>query len=144
MDKAADDLSARRRRCDRSRNAYAFVAVCRDGRGDCLGKAQFCARRSQVGADSFRHAHDAIDDCLHCFARFGNSALDCFLPLALFSVMGIRLLLLGRQFCDRRLRRCRSSTDVANLGSSGKHHRRADVWIVGELPVRHREQANRP
>ena len=32
---------------------------------------------------------------------------------------------------------------MADLGSSGKHHRRADVRVVGELPVRHRDQASR-
>src|SRR5258706_4068879 len=29
------------------------------------------------------------------------------------------------------------------LRSGGKHHRRADVWVVGKLPVRHREEASR-
>jgi len=57
---------------------------------------------------------------------------------------GICLLLLGCQLCDRWLRRCRSSVDLADLGSSGKHHWRADVRVVGELPVRRREQVSRP
>jgi hypothetical protein len=47
-------------------------------------------------------------------------------------------------YADRWLRRCRSSVDLADLVSSGKHHWRADVRVVGELPVRHRGQASRP
>ena len=77
-------------------------------------------------------------------APFGDSVLGGLLSLALFYIVGICLLLLGCQLCDRWLRRCRSSVDLADLGSSGKHHWRADVRVVGELPVRHREQANRP
>jgi voltage-gated potassium channel len=36
-----------------------------------------------------------------------------------------------------------SYATVGYGGSGGKHHRRADVRVVGELPVRHREQASR-
>jgi hypothetical protein len=43
---------------NRARNAYALVAVRWDRRGDCLGKTQFCARRSQVRGDPFRHADE--------------------------------------------------------------------------------------
>jgi hypothetical protein len=32
---------------------------------------------------------------------------------------------------------------VADFGSSGKHHRRADVRVVGKFPVRHPDQASR-
>jgi len=85
-------------------DAYALVAVRRHCRGDCLGQTQFCARSSPVRGDPFRHADDAIDDCVHRFARIGDSALDCLLSLALFSSVGICLLLLGCQLCDRRLR----------------------------------------
>jgi len=140
----ADDLCSTSRRSRRSGDTHAFIAMRWVGGGNCLGKTQFCARRSQVGADPFHHAHDATDDCVHWFARIGDSDLGVLLSLALFSTMGSRLLLLGCQLCDRRLRRCRSSMDVADLGSGGKHHRRADVRVVGELPVRNREQASRP
>jgi hypothetical protein len=131
-------------RSRRSGNAYTFVAARWDGRGDRLGKTQFCARRTRAKADPFRHAHDEIDDCFHWFARIRDSALGRVLSLALLSSMGICLLLLSCQLCDRRLRRCRSSVDVADLRSRGKHHRCADVRVVGEFPVRHREQAGRP
>jgi hypothetical protein len=57
------------------------------------------------------------------------------LSLALLPIMGICLLLLDLQLCDRWLRRCRSSVDVAGLGSGGKYHRRADVRVVRERPV---------
>jgi hypothetical protein len=56
-----------------------------------LGKTQFCAGRSQVRGYPFHHAHDAIDDCVHWFARIGDSALGRLLSLALFSIMGICL-----------------------------------------------------
>jgi hypothetical protein len=56
----------------------------RDGRGDCLGKTQFCAPPSQVRRNPFRHACDAIDDCVHWFACIGDSALGGLLSLALF------------------------------------------------------------
>ncbi len=48
-------------------------------------------------------AHGAIDDWVHLFARIGDSALGGLLSLALFSIVGICLLLLGCQLCDRRL-----------------------------------------
>jgi len=51
----------------------------------------------------FCSAHGAIDDCVHLFARIGDSALGGLLSLALFSIVGICLLLLGCQLCDRRL-----------------------------------------
>jgi hypothetical protein len=116
----------------------------RHGCGDCMGKTQVCARSSQARGDQFRHPRDAMDDCVHWLAPFGDSALGGLLSLALFYIVGICLLLLGCQLCDRWLRRCRSSVDLADLGSSGKHHWRADVRVVGELPVRRREQASRP
>lgn len=68
----------------------------------------------------------------------------CFFSLALFSIMGIFHLLLDKQLCHRWLWRCRSSSSMADVGSGGKRHRRTDVRVVGELPVRHREQASRP
>jgi hypothetical protein len=114
------------------------------GYGDRLGKTQFYVPRSQVRAGPFRHARDATDDCVHRFARIGDSALIGLLSLGLFSIVGICLLLFGCQLWDCRLWRCRSSVDVAYLGSSGKHHRSADVRLIGELPFRHREQASRP
>ena len=77
-------------------------------------------------------------------AHIRDSALGWVLSLALFFILGICLLLLGCELCDRRLWRCRSPANVADLRSSGKHHRRTDVRVVGELPVRHREQAGRP
>jgi hypothetical protein len=116
----------------------------RNGCGDGMGKTQVCARSSQARGDPFRHPRDAMDDCVHWLAPFGDSALGGLLSLALFYIVGICLLLLGCQLCDRWLRRCRSSVDLADLGSSGKHHWRADVRVVGELPVRRREQASRP
>ena len=137
-------FAARSQRGSRSGNAHAFVAVRWDGRGDRLGKTQFCARRSQGRADPFRHAHDAIDDCVHWFTRIRDSDLDCLLSLALFSIMGICLLLLGCQLCDRRLRGCRSTADMADLGTGGKHHRCPDVRLIGRLFVCHRQQASRP
>ena len=85
-----------------------------------------------------------MDDCVHWLAPIGDSALGGLLSLALFYIVGICLLLLGFQLRDRRLWRCRSTVDLADLGSSGKHHRGADVRVVGELPVRCREQASRP
>ena len=115
-----------------------------DGCGDCSGKTQFCAPRSQVRGDPFRRPRDAIDDRVHWLAPIGDSALDGLLSLALFSIVGIWLLLLGFPLRDRRLWRCRSTVDLADLGSSRKHHRRAEVRVVGELPVRRREQASRP
>jgi len=114
------------------------------GRGNRLDKTQFCARRSKVRGDPVRHARDAIDDCVHWFAHIGDSALGVLLSLALFSILGIFFLLLGCQLCDCRLWRCRSSVGVADFGSDGKHHRRVDVRVVRELPVRNREQASRP
>jgi hypothetical protein len=122
----------------------ATLTLSLQGRSDCLGRAQFCVRRSQIRGDPLRHGHDAIDDCVHRFARIGDSALGCVLSLVLFSIMGICFLLLDKQLCHRWLWRYRSPADVADLGSSGKHHRRADLWLVGGLSVRHREQASRP
>ena len=140
----ADDLCSASQRSRRSGDTHGFIAMRWVGRGNCLGKTQFCARRSKVRGDALRHARDAIDDCIHWFAPIGDSALGVLLSLALFSILGICLLLLGCQLCDRRLRRCRSSMDVADLGSGGKHYRRTDVRAIGELPVRNREQASRP
>src|SRR5260370_21215723 len=107
-----------------------------------MGKSQFLALSSLARGHPYRHSRDVIDDCVHWLAPFGDSVLGGLLSLALFYIVGICLLLLGCQLCDRWLRRCRSSVDLADLGSSGKHHWRADVRVVGELPVRRREQAS--
>ncbi len=123
--------------------AYTFVALRRDGRGDCLGKKYFGVRRSQAGAVPFRNAHGAIHNCVYCVAHIRNSALGRVLSLALFSFLGSCLLLLDKQLCHRGLWRCRSPANVADVRSGGKRHRRADVRVVGEFPVRHRDPAHR-
>src|SRR6267154_3730156 len=85
----AHDLHSPNKRSSRSGNAHAFVAVRRHGCGDCMGKTQVCARSSQARGDPFRHPHDAIDDCVHWLAPFGDSALGGLLSLALFYIVGI-------------------------------------------------------
>src|SRR5713101_1455752 len=75
----------------------------------CAGMAAMIAwTRTSLAPDvhrlgPLRSAHGAIDDCVHWFARIGDSALGGLLSLALFSIMGICLLLLGCHLCDRRL-----------------------------------------
>ena len=114
------------------------------GMAALISFAKSSIRRSQTRADPFRSAHGAIDDCVHCLAHIRDSALGGVLSLALFSIVGVRVLFLDKQLCHRWLWRYRSSSNVANLGPGRKHHRRPDVRVVGELPVRHREQASRP
>ena len=65
------------------------------------------------------------------------------LSLPLFPTMGICFLLLGNELYDRRLWRCRSAADVADHGSGGKHHGRADVRVLRQLAVRHSDSARR-
>src|SRR6266852_6586120 len=113
------------------------------GMAALISFAKSSIRRSQTRADPFRSAHGAIDDCVHCLAHIRDSALGRVLSLALFSIMGICLLLFDKQLCHRRLWRYRSPADVADLGSGGKHHRRADVRVVREFPVRHCDPARR-
>jgi hypothetical protein len=100
----AYDLCSTSRYIPCSGDAYISVALRRDGRGDCLGKKYFGVRRSQARAVPFRCAHGAIHNCVHWFARIGDSALGVLLPLVLISIVGICLLLLGCQLCHRRLR----------------------------------------
>jgi hypothetical protein len=105
------------------------------------GKGDFIISRlvvHRLGPIRFRYAHGAIHHCLHRLANIRDPALGGVLWLCLNLP-----LLLGCLLCNRRLRRCRSTADVADLGSSGRHHGRADVWVVGELPVRYRDQASR-
>jgi hypothetical protein len=137
----ADDLCSPSRHSSHSGGAYTFVAMRWDGGVDRLGKNQLSARRSRTGAVTFRRAHVAIHNCVHCLAPFRDSALGGILSLALFFIMGFRLLLLDKQLYHRGLRRCRSTSDVAHLRSGRKPHRCADVRIVGELSVRHRDAA---
>src|SRR5882762_9679945 len=49
-----------------------------------MGKTQVCARSSQARGDPFRHPRDAIDDCVHWLAPFGDSALGGPLSLLCF------------------------------------------------------------
>ncbi len=85
-----------------------------------FAKPRFGTRRSQVRADPFRSAHGAIDGCLHRLAHIRDSALGGVLLLALFSIVGVRVLLLDKQLCHRWLWRHRSAADVEDLGSTGK------------------------
>jgi len=126
----------RKQTTSRSGNAHAFVAVRRHGCGDLRGKPS--SPDVSAGA-SVRHPRDAM-----MTAFIGLHLLEILLwagfIVALFRSWDLpftsRL-----PVCDRWLRRCRSSVDLADLGSSGKHHWRADVRVFGELPVRRREQA---
>src|SRR5271170_5108547 len=61
--------------------------------------------------------------------------------MALFSIMGIRLLFLDSQLFDCWLWRCCSPANVANVGPHRKCHRRPDVRLVCEPSVRHRDPA---
>src|SRR6266852_1087126 len=114
------------------------------GMAALISFAKSSIRRSQTRADPFRSAHGAIDDCVYCLAHIRDSALGRVLSLALFSIMGICLLLFDKQLCHRWLWRYRSPANVADLRPGRKHHRRADVRVVSELSLRHREQASRP
>jgi len=103
---------------------------------------QFGTRRSQTRASPFHSAHAAIDDCVHRLAHTRDSALGGVLSLTLFSAVRVRVLLLDKQLCHRWLWRYRSPPTLADLRPGRKHHRRPDVRVVRELPVRHREQSS--
>src|SRR5258708_33021735 len=119
----AFDLCSTSRYIPCAGGAYTFVALRRDGRGDCLGKKYFGVRRSQARAVPFRCAHGAIHKCVHCVAHIRNSALGRVLSLALFSFLGSCLLLLDKQLCHRGLRRCRSPANVTLVGAAEEKNR---------------------
>src|SRR5258708_12646772 len=123
----AYDLCSTSRYIRCSGDAYTFVALHRDGRGDCLGKKYFGVRRSQARAVPFRRAHGAPHSCVYCVAPIGNSALGRILSLALFSFLGSCLLFLDKQLCHRGLWRCRSPPNLAYARSDGNTHPRATL-----------------
>jgi len=77
----------------------------------------------QARGDPFRHLRDAIDDGASglTFWRFCFGGL---LSLALFYIVGSAFYFSAASYATVA-GRCRSSVDLADLGSSGKHHWRA-------------------
>ena len=76
---------------------------------------------------SLCRARYANHSSCHRTARDRYSAVGELLSLALPSVLGICVLLLGEQLCDGWIRGCGASVKVAPVGTAGKHGWHADV-----------------
>ena len=78
-------------------------------------------RETQRGAGvSLRCARHANHGSRHRSARNRYSAVGELLSLALLSVLGICVLLLGEQLCDRWIRGCGPSIKVATVWARSK------------------------
>jgi len=113
--------------CRRSaRIDYAISAVWRRRCAHYLDK-KHSTRDPQGASVSLRRARHANYGCGHRSARNCYSAVGELLSLALLSVLGICILLLGEQLCDRWIRGCGPSIKVATARAARKHGRHADV-----------------
>src|ERR1019366_5594605 len=109
-----------------SRIDYAISAVWRCRCAHYLDK-KHPTRDPQGAGVSLRRACHANYGCGHHSARNRYSAVGELLSLALPSVLGICVLLLGEQLCDSWIRGCGPSVKVAPVGPAGKHGWHADV-----------------
>ncbi len=95
------------------------------------------SKRDSRGAGvSLRRARHANHGSRHRSARNRYSAVGELLSLALLSVLGICVLLLGEQLCDRWIRGCGPSIKVATAGPARKHGRHADVRSLHWTSIR--------
>ena len=110
-------------------------AVWRRRRAHSLDK-KHSTRDPQGAGVSLRRARHANDGSRHRSARNRYSAVGELLSLALLSVLGICVLLLGEQLCDRWIRGCGPSIKVATAGPARKHGRHADVRSLHWTSIR--------
>jgi hypothetical protein len=67
--------------------------------------------------------------------RSADSVVGELLSLALLTVVGICVLLLGEQLCHRGVWRRSPAVQLADVRTAGEHYRRIDVWNLGQRPV---------
>jgi hypothetical protein len=135
--KGIDGLCSTSQRYSHSRSYDAVVPVRWNGPPHPLGEDQHRAKDGRARPVAFRRAYGSVHNCDDGFAHFGDSAVGRVLSLALSSIMGVFLLLLGHQLFDRWLwGRC-SPANLALPGPSRGRYRCADVWPVRERPVRY-------
>ena len=66
------------------------------------------------------------------------------LSVALLTNVGICILLLGQQLCHCGLWRRGPAAKLADVGAGGEHHRRVNVWNIGERSVCDSDPFSRP
>jgi hypothetical protein len=118
-----------------SRIDYAIAAVWRRRCAHYLDK-KHSTRDPQGAGVSLRRTRYGNYGCGHRSARNRYSVVGELLSLALPSVLGICVLLLGEQLCDRWIRRCDPSIKVATARPARKYGRHADVWSIHWTSVR--------
>ena len=67
--------------------------MCGDGRAVSFAKSSLAPDGLRPGPIRSASAHGAIDECVHCLAHVRESALRDVLSLALFSAVGVRVLM---------------------------------------------------
>jgi hypothetical protein len=114
-------------RCSRPSGLdYPRHSVRRRGSADHLDK-KHSQRGSEGTGVSLRYAGHA-NHCSGSSAAWNRySAVGQLLSMAVPSVLGNCVLFLGEQLCDRGIRRCDPSVEVAPLGPARKHGGYADV-----------------
>src|SRR5208282_1355480 len=91
---------------------------------------------SEGAGVSLRSARHANHSSRHRSARNRYSAVGELLSLALPSVLGICVLLLGEQLCDRWIRGCGPSIKVETARAARKHGRHAHVRSLHWTSIR--------
>lgn len=95
------------------------------------------SQREQAGAGiSLRRTRHANHGSCHHSARNRHSAVGELLPVALPTILGIRILLLSEQLCDRWIRGCGASVEVAPVGPPRKHGWHVDVGSLHRTSLR--------
>ena len=91
---------------------------------------KYSKRDSEGAGISLRCARHANHGSGFNAAWNRDSAVGGLLSVALPSVLGIWVLLLGEQLCDSRIRGCGPSIKVATAGPARKHGRHADGGCI--------------
>lgn len=123
---------------------HIMAAVRRHRRTHSLG-TRCCGRQhSQTWAVSHRRAGRALDSSYSRSARTGDSLVGKLLSLVLSPVVGVCLLLFGKQLRDGWLWRRDPAFEVADVGAAREHHRRIDVRNICKSSVCDCHAARRP
>ena len=125
-------------------DGHAVAAVGRARSAHILDQACCHGRPPQARATGLGRAGRKTHCCDNRSARRFDSILGELLSPALFLVLGVRALLLGKQLRDGGLRRRSLTVKLANAGAAREHYRRVDVWNIRERPVCDSHSARQP
>jgi hypothetical protein len=114
-------------------DAHVMAAVRRHRHTHNLGKTRRGRRHLQARAVLHCRAGRAIDNSDGRSARTRDSVVGELLSLLLLPILGVCLVLFGKQLRDGWLWRCDPPIEVADVGATREHDGRADVRNIREF-----------